>query len=62
MKHKSNGDKNKNLSFNEYLNEIKSYLKNIINYLKISDSWKIQFTITINSFFVCFVFFEDIDE
>lgn len=59
MKDKSNGDKNKNLSSNEYLNEIKSYLK---NNLKISDSWKIQFTITINSFFVCFVLFEYIDE
>ena len=32
----------------EYINKIRLYLKNIINNLKKSDTWKIQVTITIN--------------
>ena len=42
---------------NEYLHEIKPYLKCIINKLKISDTWKIQLTIAIN-----FIFSEDNEE
>ena len=37
----SNGDRNKSLSLEEYLN-IAPYLKDIINNLKKSDTWKIQ--------------------
>ena len=44
----SNGDKNRNLSLDEYLNKIKPYLRNIIINLQNSDTWKIQLTIAIN--------------
>ena len=36
--YESNGDRNKTISVEEYLNKIKPYL--IINYLKKSDRWK----------------------
>ena len=42
-----NGDTNKHLSLDEYLNKIKSYLRNIIINLQSSDTWKIQLTIGI---------------
>ena len=48
IKYESNGDKNENLSIKEYLEEIKPNLKNIINDLQKSDTWKIQLTIAIN--------------
>ena len=48
MEYESNGDKNKNLSLDEYLNKIETYLKNIIIDFKNSDAWKIQVTIAIN--------------
>ena len=38
---KSNSDKNKTLSVKEYLNKISPYLKDIINNLKKSDTWKL---------------------
>ena len=41
----------------EYLNKIESYLRNIIIYLKYSDTWKIQLTIEIN-----FISSEDSEE
>ena len=44
----SNGDRNKTLSVEEYLNKIRPYLKDIINNLKKSDTWKIQLTIANN--------------
>ena len=44
----SNNDKNKTLSVKKYLNKIRSYLKDTINDLKKSDTWKIQLTIAIN--------------
>ena len=44
----SNGDRNKALSVEEYLNKIRPYLKDIINNLKKSDTWKIQLTIANN--------------
>ena len=47
IKYKSEGDR-KTLSFKEYLDKIKSCLKDIINDFKKSYSWKIQLTITIN--------------
>ena len=46
--HESNSDKNKNLSLDEYINKIQSYLRNIIIYVQYSDTWKIQLTIEIN--------------
>ena len=45
MEHNSKGDR-KILSVEEHLNKIKPYLKDI-NYLKKSDKWEIQLTITI---------------
>ena len=48
IEYESNGDKNRNLSREEYLNKIKPYLKNIIIDLQNSDTWKIQLTIAIN--------------
>ena len=43
-----NSDRNKNLSVKEYLNKIKPYLRDIINNLQFSDTWKNQLTIAIN--------------
>ena len=54
--HESNGNRNKNLSSEEYLNKLKSYLKDIIIDLQISGTWKIQLTIAIN-----FISSEDIN-
>ena len=48
IEYESNGDRNKALSFEEYLNKIKPYLKYIINNLKKSDTWKIQLAIANN--------------
>ena len=50
IQYESNGDKNKTLLVEEYLNKISSHLKDIINNLKQSDTWKIQLTIA-NNFF-----------
>ena len=46
--YESNGDRKKKLSIEEYLNKIRPYLKDIINNLKKSNTWKIQLTIAIN--------------
>ena len=54
---KYNGQRNKNLPIKEYLEEIISYLKDIINDLEKFDSWKFQLTIAIN-----FISSKDIDE
>ena len=56
IEHESNGNRNKNLSSEEYLNKLKSYLKDIIIDLQISGTWKIQLTIAIN-----FISSEDIN-
>ena len=45
---KSNGDKNRILSVEEYLDKIRPYLRDIINDLKQSDTWKNQLTIANN--------------
>ena len=55
--YESNGDRNKPLSLEEYPNKFTPYLKDIINDLTKSDSWKIQLTLEIN-----FVFARDNDE
>ena len=44
----SNSGRNKTLSVGEYLNKMRQYLKDIINNLKKSDSWKIQLAIANN--------------
>ena len=38
IKYKSDGDRNKTLSTEEYLNKVRPYLKDIIRYLKKSDT------------------------
>ena len=48
IEYESSGDRNKTLSVEEYLNKIRPYLKDIMNNLKTSDTWKIQLTIAIN--------------
>ena len=55
--YKSNGDRSKALSVEEYLNKIWPYLKGVINNLKKSDTWKIRLTIANN-----FIFSTDNDE
>ena len=40
IEYESNGDINKTLAVEEFLNKIKPYLKDIINDLKKSDTWK----------------------
>ena len=50
IEYESNSDKNKTLSIREYLHKIKPYLKDIINDLQKSESWKTQLTIAINFF------------
>ena len=47
IEYDSNGDRNKTLSVEKYLNKIRPYIKDIIN-LKKSGTWKIQLTIAIN--------------
>ena len=49
--YESSGDRNKILSVEEYLSKIRPYLKDIINNLKKSDTWKIQLTIANNFIF-----------
>ena len=46
----TNGDKDKMLSIEEYLDEIKPYLSNMINDIKTQGEWKIQLTMAITLF------------
>ena len=48
IEYESIGSKNRNLSLDEYLNKIETYLRNIMINLQNSDIWKIQLTIAIN--------------
>ena len=48
MEVKIDGDKNRILSVEEYIDKIRSYLGDNINDLKQSATWKLQLTITIN--------------
>ena len=41
-------DRYNTLSIEEYLNKTKSYLKDIMNKIKKSDTWKFQLTIEMN--------------
>ena len=47
VEYESIGDRNKTLSVEEYFNETRSHLKNVINNLKNSDTWKIQLALSI---------------
>ena len=49
IEYKNNGDKKRILSVEEYLDKIRQYLKDIINNVKQSDTWKNQLAITVNS-------------
>ena len=49
--YENNGDRNKTLSIEEYLNKVKPYSKGIINDLKKSVALKIELTIRINFIF-----------
>ena len=51
IENESIGDRNKTLSFKEYLNEIKRNLKDIINNLKKFNAWKVQLIVAINFIF-----------
>ena len=57
IEYESNGDKNRNLSHDEYLNKIETYLRNIITHLQNSDACKIRLAIAIN-----FIFLNDTEE
>ena len=48
VEYESDGDRNKTLSVEEYLNKIRLHLKDIINNVKQSDTLKIQLIIVIN--------------
>ena len=48
IEYENNGDKNRNLSLDENLNKIETYLRKIINSFQNSDRWKIQLTIATN--------------
>ena len=48
IEYESNGDRNKTLLVQEYLNKIRPCLKDITNNLKISNTWKIELAIANN--------------
>ena len=48
IKNEGNGDRNKSLSLDGYLNKIENYFRNIITNIWNSDTWKIQLTIALN--------------
>ena len=48
VEYESNGDRNKTLSVEEYVNKVSPYLQDIINNLKKSDTYEIQLTIANN--------------
>ena len=57
IEYESNGDKNRNLSLDEYLNKVEPYLSNAIIDLENSNAWKVHLTIAIN-----FIFSKDAEE
>ena len=48
IEYENNGDKNRNLPLDEYLNKIKTFLRNIIIDLQSSDTCQTQLAIAIN--------------
>ena len=57
IEYESNGDKNKPLSIKEYLDKVKTYLIDLIDYHKTQGEWKIHLTMTID-----FISSKDSDE
>ena len=57
IEYESNGDKNKSLSIKEYLDKVKTYLIDLIDYHKTQGEWKIHLTMTID-----FISSKDSDE
>ena len=45
IQYESKGDKDKILKLNEYLDMIRAYLVNMINYHKTQSEWKIELTL-----------------
>ena len=48
MEHESKGDKDKNLSINDYFDIIKPFLRDMINNYNTHGEWKIQLIMQIN--------------
>ena len=48
MEYENRGDRDRNLSLEDYLNTIRPFLKNMINNHKTYGEWKIQFIMWIN--------------
>ena len=48
MEYESRGDKDRNLSLEDYLNIIRPFLKDMINNYKTHGEWKTQLTMRIN--------------
>ena len=48
IEYESNGDRNETLSVEKYVNETSPYLKEIIDNLKKSDTWRSQLTVANN--------------
>ena len=48
IEYENNGDKNRNLPLDEYLNKIKTFLRNIIIDLQSSDTCQTQLALAIN--------------
>ena len=57
IEHESNGDSNKDLTLEEYLDKLKPHLRDILIDLQNSDTWKINLTIAIS-----FISSKDVDE
>ena len=51
IEYESNGDKGKTLSIEEYFDEIRPYLNNLIDSYRTQGEWKVQLTMRINFFF-----------
>ena len=60
MEYESKCDRNKTLSVEKYLNKIRTYLKNIINNLKKSDTWKIQLKIEQLALFLLYILMKSV--
>ena len=56
IEYESNGDSNKDLTLEKYLDKLKPYLRDIIIDLQNSDTWKIHLTIAIS-----FIPLKDVD-
>ena len=48
IEYESNGDRNKTRPIEGYLFKIRLYVKDILNDLQKSDTWKIELTVAIN--------------